>query len=77
MTYFSVRSTEAVCDKPGSGQPVLLARFRPNILPNENWYCGKCNATDAGACVLLTLQATGCMANMHVTKSTLNCEARQ
>jgi len=31
MTYFGVRSTEAVYDKPGSGQPVLMARFHPNI----------------------------------------------
>jgi hypothetical protein len=75
MTYFSVRSTEAVCDKPGSGQPIgSPGKIPPKYLPNKNWYCGKCNARDVGACVLLTLQATGYMANMYVYVSTLNFE---
>jgi hypothetical protein len=31
MTCFNVQSTETVYDKPGSGQPVLMAKFHPNI----------------------------------------------
>ena len=73
MTYFSLRGTEAVCDKPGSGQLVgSPGEIPPEYLPNKNWYCGECNARDAGTCVLLTLQATGYMANIDV--STLNFE---
>jgi hypothetical protein len=31
MSYFSESETEAVCDKHGLGQPVLLARFETMI----------------------------------------------
>ena len=63
MTYFSLRSTEAVCDKPASRQLVFLVRFHPNIF-----------RTRIGIVASVTQEALGLVSYMYVF--TLNFELR-
>lgn len=78
MTYFIVRSTEAGCDKPGSGQPILQARFHPNIFRIK-----------IGIVASVTQEMLGLVSCSHcrpqstrqicvcLQSTLMNCEARQ
>ena len=77
MTYFNVRSTEAVCDKPGSGQLVHLARFHPNIFRIKIGIVASVTPETLGIVSCSPCRPQGTWQAYMCLHSTLNCEARK
>jgi hypothetical protein len=77
MTYFNVRSTDAVCDKPVSGQPVHLARFHTKIFRIKISVVASVTQETLGIVSCSPCRPQGTWQTYRCLQSTLNCEARQ
>lgn len=77
MTYFSVRNTEAGCDKPGSGQSVLLTRFHPNIFRIKFSIVASVTEETLGFVSCSPCRPHGTwQICMYLLSTLMNCEAR-